>query len=335
MLRVLRAAARAISRRSRLGATAALILLNLSMRTSALPPDSGPDSGPDSRIDWAAPAGVNYGHAEFRLWQPNAARLVRAVVVLVPGSDEDGRALVEDPHWQAFAVSHDMALVGCYFSDKPHPQMFIEAYANAAHGSGQALVDALAAFGAQAGRPELAAAPLLLWGMSAGGQFNYEFVAWKPERVAGFIVNKGGFYYSALLSPEARQVPGLFFTGGKDLEGRQEAVRGLFAINRRGGALWALIEEPTAAHVLGRSREITETYFNELVPLRLDPLSPPAASELLPLIEETGFIGDPKSFTIQRAGARENGDARTTSWLPTQRAARLWEAASKDQQLPQ
>jgi len=23
-----------------------------------------------------------------------------------------------------------------------------------------------------------------MWGMSAGGQFNYEFVAWKPERVA-------------------------------------------------------------------------------------------------------------------------------------------------------
>ncbi len=48
--------------------------------------------------------------------------------------------------------------------------------------------------------PEIAQAPLLLWGMSAGGEFNYEFVAWKPERVAAFVVNKGGIYYSALLS---------------------------------------------------------------------------------------------------------------------------------------
>ena len=328
MLRRTRRIFQAMDRRLRLGAILTLVLLSLSVRTSAL--------APGTRLDWAAPSGTNYDHAEFRLWQADAARPVRAVVVLLPGSNEDGRGLVEDPHWQAFAETHDMALLGCWFSDKPHPQMFIESYADAAHGSGQALLDAQTAFGARLGRPGLASAPLLLWGISAGGEFNYEFVAWKPERVAGFVVNKGGFYYSALLSPAARQVPGLFFIGGKDLESRQDAIRGLFAINRRGGALWAFIEEPTATHVIGRSREIAEMYFDDLIPLRLASPSPTAPSGLLPLAEASGFIGDPKSFTAQKAGTGENSNpSYATSWLPTERAARLWEAASKDQQLPQ
>jgi hypothetical protein len=72
--------------------------------------------------------------------------------------------------------------------------------------------------------------------MSAGGQFNYEFVAWKPERVLAFVVNKGGIYYSALLSQAARNIPGILFVGGKDLEFRTNTITGLFAVNRRGGS---------------------------------------------------------------------------------------------------
>ena len=138
----------------------------------------------------------------------------------------------------------------------PHEQGFIEHYVNVSQGSGQALLDALAALGARAQHPELATAPLLLWGMSAGGEFNYEFVAWKPERVAAFVVNKGGIYYTALTSPAARDVPGILFIAGKDLESRISTITGLFALNRRTGALWALAEEPNVAHVVGRSRDV-------------------------------------------------------------------------------
>ncbi len=135
----------------------------------------------------------------------------------------------------------------CRFTDKPHDQGFIEDYVNVSQGSGQALLDALTAFATRARHPELATAPFLLWGMSAGGQFNYEFVCWKPERVVAFVVNKGGIYYTALAPRAARQVPGMLFIGGKDLEFRTNTITGLFAVNRRGGALWALAEEPSAA----------------------------------------------------------------------------------------
>ena len=287
------------------------------------------------RLDWAAPTGMNFGHARFRLWYPDGIGRVQGVVVLAPGSNEDGRPQVDEWQWRAFAARNHLALLGCDFGDKMHPQMFIETYANVSRGSGQALLDALTEFGNQLNQSEVAHAPLLLWGMSAGGQFNYEFVAWKPDRVAGFIVNKGGVYYSALLSSEARQVPGLLFIGGKDLAFRQDAIRGLFAINRRAGALWALVEEPTAAHVIGQSRVMAEMFFEDLLALRLPSPSSLGQAELYPLAEKDGFISDSTTHTVRKISTGESGgSANAASWLPTERIAYAWEAVSTNQSLP-
>ena len=207
-------------------------------------------------LDEVAAPGANYDKAEFRLWYPDNVKFLRGVLVLVPGSNADGRSDVGDRFWQTFASRNDLALMGCRFTDKPHEEAFVENYANAAQGSGQALLDALTAFSRRSDHPELANAPLLLWGMSAGGEFNYEFTAWKPERVAAFVVNKGGIYFSALLPAAARHVPGLLFVGEEDLNSRKRIIAGLFALNRRAGALWALVEEPDVGHVVGRSQEM-------------------------------------------------------------------------------
>ncbi len=278
-------------------------------------------------LDHAAAPGANYDKAEFRLWYPAAAQKLRAVVVLMPGSNDDGRPEVADAGWRAFAARHDLALVGCRYTDKPHAQSFIEQYADASHGSGQALLDALVAFAPRADHPELAAAPLLLWGMSAGGEFNYEFVAWKPERVIAFVVNKGGIYYSALLCEAARRVPGLFFVGEADLRFRNETIAGLFAVNRRAGALWALAEEPGVGHAVGRSRDLALVLFEDVLSLRLPP---PASSAdgsplLQPLDERSGFLGELRAHTIARQDDTEAPD-HPTAWLPTERCARAWQA---------
>ena len=130
-------------------------------------------------------------------------------------------------------IKHGLALVGCHFTDKQHEQSFIEEYANVSQGSGQALLDTMAVFATRSKHAELASAPFLLWGMSAGGQFNYEFVAWKAERVIAFVVNKGGIYYTALTPRAARATPGMLFIGGKDLDSRIDIVRGSIACKRR------------------------------------------------------------------------------------------------------
>jgi dienelactone hydrolase len=273
---------------------------------------------PSRTIDETVPPGSNYDKAEFRLWLPEGIASVRAVVIMTPGSNGDGRPQVEEAGWQAFAVKNSVALVGCRFTDKPHEQAFIEEYVNVSRGSGKALETALSAFAERSKHPELATAPLLLWGMSAGGQFNYEFVGWKPERVAAFVVNKGGIYYSALLPREARNVPGILFIGGKDLDSRISTITGLFALNRRGGALWALANEPEAAHVVGRSLELARMFFEDVLSAR-------RAATLRLVSEKDGFVADLKTKTFQAAGTAAPVD-HSTAWLPTERVARAWQA---------
>jgi poly(3-hydroxybutyrate) depolymerase len=292
---------------------------------------SGYGAGPrGALLDEAAAPGANYEKAEFRAWIPEGAGPLNAVVVLTPGSNGDGRPAAGDSAWQAFASRLRVALLGCRFTDRPHDLDFIEEYAEASAGSGRALVDALSAFAVRSSHPELAGAPLFLWGMSAGGEFNYEFTAWKPERVAAFIVNKGGIYYTALVSRAARAVPGILFTGEKDLTFRNDAIRGLFAVNRRAGALWALAGEPGTDHAVGRSRDMAMIFFEEILRLRILEASPNPFkwSRMTELDGKDGFIGD-----LERMTFRPAADAGVlnvpTAWLPTLRAARAWRAIVK------
>ena len=275
-------------------------------------------------LDEAAPPGANYDKAEFRLWYPDDAARLRAVVLLVPGSNGDGRGQVEEAFWQDFASRNRVALVGCRFTDKQHEQMFIEHYVDVSKGTGQALVDALARFASRSNHPELASAPLLLWGMSAGGEFNYEFAAWKPERVVAFIVNKGNVYYTALVPQAARHVPGMMFIGETDLAFRNQTIAGLFAVNRRGGALWGLAEEPGIGHAVGRSRDFAGIFFEEMLALRL-PESTAADATLRALPEKSGFFGDLKTHDF-RPVAESKPPTAPMAWLPTERVARAWHA---------
>lgn len=283
----------------------------------AAPPPT-PPPGPGS-IEEVAPPGNNYDIAEFRFWAPPDAGPLQAIAVLVPGSNGDGRAAADDSVWQAFAKSHRVALVACHFKDKTHPQSFIEAYVNVSQGSGQALLDAVNKFAARSNHPELATAPFLLWGMSAGGQFNYEFTAWKPERVAAFVVNKGGIYFSAMVSPEARAVPGILFIGGKDLESRIWMISGLFAVNRRGGALWSLTNEPGAGHIVGQSRDMALAFYDDILPMRIGP-----NNTLKPIVEKTGYTGDLKAKTYTAIGDTKVS-TEPNSWFPTERVAKIWQ----------
>ena len=285
------------------------------------------NEGQSTTYDFAADPGRNYDVAEFRSWIPESPAPFQAVLVLVSGWNWDGRPAINDSVWQSFATDHNLALVACYFKDKPSTTQVPEVYCNVSLGSGQALLDALNDFANQSNHPEIASAPLLLWGMSAGGQFNYEFTAWKPDRVIAFIVNKGGFYHSALLGPQARNVPGLLFTGEKDQEFRQDIIKGLFATNNRAGALWAFIEEPNTGHETGRSRELALVFFDDMLRLRLagKDQETNGRAELLPLSPESGYLGDLESKTYSKIDKGAKAPDRPTAWLATEQIALMWQ----------
>jgi dienelactone hydrolase len=225
-------------------------------------------AGTKATFDVEIPPGPNFAVAAFRWWHPPEAGALLGIAVLVPGSNSDGRAQVGDPFWQDFARAHSLALVGCWFKDRPHANMNIEDYARASAGSGRALLDAVEQLAKAAAHPEAAAAPLLLWGHSAGGEFNYEFACWEPARVAAFVVNKGGYYFTHLAPAATRAVPGIFFVGGKDEAFRIQSIQGIFAVNRQAGAAWKLIVEPDAGHELGKTRELAVEFFAEVISRR-------------------------------------------------------------------
>lgn len=271
-------------------------------------------------LDDSIPSGANFDKAQFRFWAPEGNTPLRGVLVLVPGSNGDGRPMAQDTVWQKFATEQHLAIVACRFTDKPHEQGFIEEYIAVSRGSGDALLTAISRFSERSGHREIADAPLLMWGMSAGGQFNYEFVAWKPERVMAFAVNKGGIYYSALLSRAARDVPGMLFIGGKDIAFRNNTIIGLFAVNRRGGALWALAEEPGVGHVVGKSRDVSLVFFDEVLKLR----ARTADGSMAKLVEKAGYLGDLANRTFAPLGEGRVPNY-PTAWLPSERVARAWQ----------
>lgn len=270
-------------------------------------------------LDDSVSNGNNFAKAAFRLWIGEETKKVRGIILLVPGSNGDGRDMVNKPEWQALAQEHSMALVSCYFTDKASGNRAIEHYADVSKGSGQALLDALNRFALKSGHKTLADAPMALWGVSAGGEVNYELACWIPERIITFIVNKGGVYYTALAPEATRAVPGVFLTGEVDNPYRNDIVRGIFSINRRFGAQWIFAEEPGVGHQFAQSEAFALKYFHQIIPLRL-----PAkiGNPLVPLYPE-GFIGEIASQKVKafKKGRRYEG---VTVWLPNMAIADLW-----------
>jgi pimeloyl-ACP methyl ester carboxylesterase len=290
-------------------------------------------------FDVRIPSGKNFDKAEFRLWIPEAQGTLKGILVLIHGSNLDARDWVEvsgwrvliqqaelnvsESFWRNLARRNGFGLLGCNFTDKPHENMFIEDYANVGMGSGQALLDALTEFATLSGHAEVADVPLAFWGFSAGGQFSYEFTCWRPDRVIAFVLNKGGIYFTALASEAARNVPGILFIGDKDSKFRNDIINGIFAVNRRAGARWALITEPDAVHEIGRSLDVSEIFFDEVIPLRL----PKKTGEPLQLLKlENGFLGVPKSL-VYAPYDEENAKDHPASWLLSDKFARAWLAS--------
>ena len=222
-------------------------------------------TGGEIILDVDQPSTPTCAIAAFRFWLPAKTIRSRGVLVLVPGSNGDGRPMVLEPFWQDYARCQELALVGCYFKDHPHVNMNIEEYCRAGAGSGGALLNALQQFADQSRHPEVATGPLFLWGHSAGGQFNYEFACWQPAQVRAFVVNKGGYYYTHLAPLATRQVPGIFFIGANDAEFRVASIRGIVAVNQSAGVKWKLVVEPNTGHEVGQTRELAVQFFDKVI----------------------------------------------------------------------
>jgi pimeloyl-ACP methyl ester carboxylesterase len=249
---------------------------------------------------------------EFRLFVPDSVPKVRAVIALVPGHNGDGRGMADDRGWQELAERTQSALLGCFMQGDQGG-----AYYEAGKWSGKIFLEALAKLGKQSGHPEIAEAPIALWGHSAGGQFNYNFAGWKPERTIAFVANKGAYYGDTARSG-IRKVPALWILGEKDTEIRIRNITGKYEDGRKAGALWALVPEPNEGHGVGRSRDLGRVFLEEVITARVD-----SGGKLQPLNPADGWLGDLAAKTVSKNSAVDSGP-RSLGWLPGERTAKLW-----------
>ncbi|MFA5263307.1 MAG: hypothetical protein WC378_05735 [Opitutaceae bacterium] len=277
---------------------------------------------PGRILDYAAPSpGPNYALASYRIWCPPMLGKLSAVLVMVPGSNSDGRTQVDDPEWRRFAEEHHLVLLACFFKDKE--PLLDEAYAQAAKGSGQTLLDALSSFAKSLEMPEIAEAPLLLWGVSAGGQFNYEFATWQPQRVLAFVVNKGGFYHTVPAPEATLRVPAIMFIGERDLQRRIDAINRVFSSGRSRGALWALAIEPGVGHESQGTVPLARVFFHSVLAARKSGTAccAPAKASVLVFPEPWLASKDGKEL---RPASQSTALDETTNWLPDRATAEAW-----------
>ena len=254
----------------------------------------------------------NFTKAAFRLWLDDTDKPARAILILAPGWNGDGRGMAGDHAWQDFARERQLAIVALQFqsSDKTTPYHVVEA------GSGQALLKALTQLATESKHPELANAPLLMWGHSAGGQFNYGFACFRPNRVIAFAAIKGG-YYNSKFNPLVRQVPAIFIIGEKDEGYRIDNITKLFTENRRAGALWCVATEPGHGHDVGKSNDLIRPFLSAVLAERL------AGSSFAAAPADTGWFGDIATRTIKSSA----GSPREHSvWFPDKATAQAWKA---------
>ena len=257
----------------------------------------------------------NFREARFRLWLPDNVQQVRGLFVLVPGYQRDGLDLVNEPRWQQLATRWNFGLLGCTLRDEKG------AYYLADKGTGRALLEALAKLAVQSKHPELKEAPLAMWGHSAGGQFNYNFTAWAPERVISFVAVKGA-YYQAATDARSRSVPALFFTGEKDETTRIQNITDVFQTNRRQGAVWCLAVERNEGHGVGKTLDLALAFFDAVIPLRLD-TNTPRKSGLRSINDVSAWLGNLSSYEIASASTYQQSPLEA-AWLPNEATAQKW-----------
>lgn len=270
------------------------------------------------------PAGSdNFLLAEFRCYLPPGVDPVRGVAVLVPAYNEDGRNLVADAQWTAFAAEHRVALLACNFQgDARHD------YSNARRGSGQALVRVLRDLSVQTHRRELSNANFMLWGVSSGAQFAVTMAMEKPDRTLGFVSLLGAYWIPA--DGQARKVPGLFVAARDQVDGAAGRTRKYFTDNRTLGANWAYFETGTSTDALAGMDAFAHLFIAHAMAARQRQESAPGSN--LQTLSQKDCWAVPHDreveIPLQAAELPRNAQAQS-SCFPSRESAGQWIALKK------
>lgn len=189
-------------------------------------------------------------------------------------------------------------------------------------GSDDALFAAIGSFATLSGHAELANAPVLLFGLSAGCPEASGLVSRNPQRAIGVLV-RVPTSVTDVTAPAALAVPTFVMQAELDEVVDNAAVRTTYAANRSRGGLWALAIEPGVGHrvATNRGNSTVTGWISMALALRV-PATP--GDPLVGLAEQSGWLGNTSTLEIA-AWADYVGDRTAASWLLSQAAATAWQ----------
>ena len=256
---------------------------------------------------------ASYNYADFRMWVNDSTDTLRGIYWFMHPNNGDSRNIVTDSAYQALASSQDFALMGAHIFNM---------HMNT--GIGDAVIAAMDSFAVLFRHDELEFVPFFINGFSWGGQFGYHFTKWIPERIVGFISQKGGFHNTDLAG-DAIEVPGLMFVGEDDLPYRIENLTGIFLNHRPLGAKWILAMEQGAGHSQITDHPFLNSFFNTVTDLRLpDSIDVFSPISLNPIPDSIGWFGDQDFWTIGSAECYE-GIVDSSSWFSSRNIGERWQ----------
>ena len=256
---------------------------------------------------------ASYNYADFRMWVDDSTDTLRGIYWFMHPNNGDSRNIVTDSAYQALASGQDFALMGAHIFNM-----------HMSTGIGDAVIAAMDSFAVLFRHDELEFVPFFINGYSWGGQFGYHFTKWIPERIVGFITQKGG-YHNTNSAGDAIEVPGLMFVGEDDLPYRIENLTGIFLEHRPLGAKWILALEQGAGHSQITDHPFLDSFFNTVTDLRLpDSMDVFQPIQLNTLPDTLGWFGDQGNWTI---GSYEcfDGVVDSSSWFPSRTVGERWQ----------
>ena len=283
---------------------------------------------------------------KYTVWIPAGLQIIRGIVVhqhgCGEGSCKSGLTGAYDLHWQALAKKHGCALLSPSYEQpqKADCQMWCDPR----NGSAVTFDRALKDLGEQSGHPELASAPLALWGHSGGGHWCGGMVMTQPERIVAAWLRSGVPQFVAnpdrpeikthSLPAGALRVPMMCNPGTKEgvtvKDGRFARVWpanvAFFDHVRSRGGLLGVAVDPLTAHECGNSRYLAIPWLDKCLELRLpekvgDPLKEISTSN--------AWLAEPAG-TVAVSAAEFEGDPLKMGWLPDQSIAKSWMQFRKD-----
>lgn len=256
---------------------------------------------------------ASYNYADFRIWINDSTDTLRGIYWFMHPNNGDSRNIVTDSAYQSLVNGQDFALMGAHIFN-----MHMET------GIGDAVIAAMDSFAVLSQHDEISFIPFFINGYSWGGQFGYHFTKWIPERMLGFITQKGG-YHDTTDAGDAIEVPGLMFVAENDLPYRIENLTGIFLDHRPLGAKWALAMEQDVGHTQITDQNFLNSFFNTVTDLRLpQPLDVFQPVTLITLSDTIGWLGNQDTWIIGDWDCYD-GIVDSSSWFLTREEGELWQ----------